>query len=110
MNMNCSGPTHPHPPTHPTCCHPPATRPPPRLGFEEALFRLLERSIRDMDRKIDKAKERAAAESRPKVLRPEDQRRLDDIQARIKGGWAVAAAAGAPSGSQGEQWLGRGRG
>jgi hypothetical protein len=57
-----------------------------------------------MDRKIDKAKERAAAESRPKVLRPEDQRRLDDIQARIKGEWG-----GRDGKRAGARWVGRGR-
>ena len=56
-----------------------------RLRYDDELFKLLDRLIKDMDRKIEKAKERAEAESRPKVLRPEDQKRLDDIQERIKG-------------------------
>lgn len=46
----------------------------------------LDRLIRDMDRKIEKNRERAAAESRPKPLRPDDIRKLDDIKARMNGG------------------------
>jgi hypothetical protein len=56
-----------------------------RLRYDDELFKLLDRLIREMDRKIEKAKERAEAESRPKVLRPEDQKRLDEIQERIQG-------------------------
>lgn len=48
-------------------------------------MRYLEQLIRDMDIKIKKNKERAEAESRPKVLKPDDQRRLDDIKARQAG-------------------------
>lgn len=48
-------------------------------------MRYLEQLIRDMDLKIKRNKERAEAESRPKVLKPDDQRRLDDISARQAG-------------------------
>jgi hypothetical protein len=45
----------------------------------------MEQLIRDMDAKIRKNKERAEAESRPKVLKLDDQRRLDDIKMRQAG-------------------------
>lgn len=57
-----------------------------RFGYERDLLRYTEQLIRDMDRKIEKNKERAAAESRPKPIRPEDQLRLDEIKARMDGG------------------------
>lgn len=56
-----------------------------RYPYERDLLRYLEQLIRDMDVKIRKNKERAEAESRPKVLKPDDQRRLDDIKARQAG-------------------------
>lgn len=71
----------------------------PRYGYERDLVRYMEQLIRDMDRKIEKNKERAAAESRPKPVRPEDEKRLDEIKARMEGerlvidsgGWGVVA-------------------
>ena len=45
----------------------------------------MDQLIRDMDRKIEKNRERAAAESRPKPLRPDDQRKLDEIKLRLDG-------------------------
>lgn len=45
----------------------------------------MEQLIRDMDAKIRKNKERAEAESRPKVLKVDDQRRLDEIKMRQAG-------------------------
>jgi hypothetical protein len=48
----------------------------------------MEQLIRDMDAKIRKNKERAEAESRPKVLKLDDQRRLDDIKMRQAGAYA----------------------
>uniref|UniRef100_A0A383VAM8 Uncharacterized protein n=1 Tax=Tetradesmus obliquus TaxID=3088 RepID=A0A383VAM8_TETOB len=53
-----------------------------RFGYERDLIRYMEQLIRDMDAKIRKNKERAEAESRPKVLKVDDQRRLDEIKMR----------------------------
>ncbi len=53
--------------------------------YEKKLMRYLEDLIREMDRKIAKAKDRADKESMPKPVKPEDQARLDELQARIKG-------------------------
>ena len=38
-----------------------------------------------MDRKVQKAEERADKESAPKPIKPEDQARLDEITQRAKG-------------------------
>jgi hypothetical protein len=46
----------------------------------------MEQLTREMDVKIRKNKERADAESRPKVLKVDDQKRLDEIKARQAGG------------------------
>ena len=43
------------------------------LRFEKRLMRYLEDLIREMDRKIAKAKDRADKESMPKPIKPEDQ-------------------------------------
>jgi hypothetical protein len=63
--------------------------PPPylacRLGYERELVRYMSILIRDMDRKIEKNRERAAAESAPRLLKADEQRRLDDIQGRMRG-------------------------
>lgn len=53
--------------------------------YERDLVRYLEQLIRDMDVKIRKNKERADAESRPKVLKLDDQRRLDGIKQQQAG-------------------------
>jgi len=45
----------------------------------------MEQLIRDMDAKIRKNKERADAESRPKVLKLDDQKRLDEMKERQAG-------------------------
>lgn len=50
----------------------------------------MEQLIRDMDVKIKKNKERADAESRPKVLKLDDQRRLDEIKQRQAGAATVS--------------------
>lgn len=55
-----------------------------RYGYERDLLRLLEQHIRDMDRKIAKAKERAEKESAPRELKPEDKERLAEIQVKVK--------------------------
>lgn len=56
-----------------------------RYPYEHDLIRYLRQLIDDMDRKIKKAKERAAAESAPKELRADDKKRLEEIEIRIKG-------------------------
>eukprot|EP00882_Tetradesmus_deserticola_P004231 GHRQ01004468.1.p1 GENE.GHRQ01004468.1~~GHRQ01004468.1.p1 ORF type:complete len:233 (+),score=91.28 GHRQ01004468.1:236-934(+) len=53
-----------------------------RHTYERDLIRYMEQLIRDMDAKIRKNKERAEAESRPKVLKVDDQRRVDEIKMR----------------------------
>lgn len=58
--------------------------------FERDLLRYMEQLIRDMDVKIKKNKERADAESRPKVLKLDDQRRLDEIKQRQAGAATVS--------------------
>jgi hypothetical protein len=45
----------------------------------------MEQLIRDMDVRIRKNKERADAESRPKVLKLDDQKRLDAIKQQQAG-------------------------
>ena len=45
----------------------------------------MEDLIREMDRKIAKAKDRADKESMPKAIKAEDQVKLDELQARAKG-------------------------
>lgn len=53
--------------------------------YERRLHKYLEDLIRDMDRKINKSKERAAAESAPREIRAEDQGRLNDLQQKARG-------------------------
>lgn len=48
-------------------------------------MKVLEELIRDLDRKIARAKERAEAESTSKPLKPDDAARLAEMQARAKG-------------------------
>ncbi|KAK9821175.1 hypothetical protein WJX74_004864 [Apatococcus lobatus] len=55
-----------------------------RYGYPKELFLLLEKLTRDMDKKIERQKERAEKESEPRVLTPDDQRRLDEILGREK--------------------------
>jgi hypothetical protein len=64
-----------------------------RLGYERALLRLLSRLVADMDRKIEKAQERARLESMPKPLKPEQQAEVDALRAQAKGGCGGAGAA-----------------
>ena len=49
-------------------------------------MRYLEDLIREMDRKIAKAKDRADKESMPKPIKSEDQVKLDELQGRARGG------------------------
>lgn len=53
-------------------------------GYEKKLFRYLDELVREMDRKIRRAKDRADKENAPKELLPSDQARLDDLLARRK--------------------------
>lgn len=53
--------------------------------YERKLMALLDDLIKEMDKKIIKAKERAEKESAPRELRSEDKARLEDIQLRAKG-------------------------
>lgn len=56
-----------------------------RLGYEKELIGVLEGLVRDMDRKIERQKERADKESAPKALNDADRAKLDDMLARQKG-------------------------
>ena len=56
-----------------------------RYGYPKELFLLLEKLTRDMDKKIERQKERAEKESEPRVLTPDDQRRLDEILVSLPG-------------------------
>lgn len=58
---------------------------PCRLGYEADTYKYLEQLIREMDRKIMRARERADAESRPRELRQEDQARVDALKAQMAG-------------------------
>lgn len=55
-----------------------------RLGYERSLLRLLQRLVSDMDRKIEKAEERARLESMPKPLKPDQQREVDGLRQQAK--------------------------
>lgn len=61
-----------------------------RYGYERDLLRLLEQHIRDMDKKIAKAKERAEKESAPRELKAEEKARLTEIQTKVKGESGIA--------------------
>ncbi|GLC50651.1 hypothetical protein PLESTB_000403500 [Pleodorina starrii] len=52
--------------------------------YERRLMKVLEDLIREMDRKIAKAKERAEAESSARPLKPDDAARLAEMQAKAK--------------------------
>ncbi len=53
-----------------------------RAGYEKELFALLVQLVRDMDRKIERQKERAQRESEPRPLSPAEQAQLDAVKAR----------------------------
>lgn len=55
------------------------------LRYERKLLKVLEDLIREMDRKIGKNKDRAAAESAPKPIKPEDLIRLSEMLGKVKG-------------------------
>ena len=56
-----------------------------RHGYERELLTLLEQLVRDMDRKIERAKERAEKEKGARPLMPDDKIRLDALKKRQKG-------------------------
>lgn len=56
-----------------------------RYGYERQLLTLLEQLVRDMDRKIERAKERAEKEKGPRQLMPDDKIRLDALKKSLKG-------------------------
>jgi hypothetical protein len=64
-----------------------------RLGYEKELIGVLEGLVRDMDRKIERQKERADKESAPKALNDADRAKLDDMLARQKGAPPAATTA-----------------
>lgn len=64
-----------------------------RLGYEKELVGVLEGLVRDMDRKIERQKERADKESAPKALTDADRAKLDDMLARQKGAFPAANTA-----------------
>ena len=51
-----------------------------RYGYGRELLGVLVQLVRDMDRKIERQKERAAKESEPRVLNTEELGRLDAIK------------------------------
>lgn len=53
-----------------------------RYGYERELMTLLNQLVRDMNRKIERQKERAILESSARPLTAEDKARLDAIKAR----------------------------
>ncbi|KAI3426396.1 hypothetical protein D9Q98_008766 [Chlorella vulgaris] len=55
-----------------------------RYGYERSLLRLLARLVSDMDRKIEKAQERAKLESMPKPLTPQQQAEVDGLRDQAK--------------------------
>lgn len=56
-----------------------------RYGYERELLKLLEQLVRDMDRKIERAKERAEKEKGTRQLMPDDKIRLDALKKGQKG-------------------------
>ena len=53
-----------------------------RAGYEKELFALLVQLVRDMDRKIERQKERAQRESEPRLLSSSEQAQLDAVTVR----------------------------
>jgi hypothetical protein len=58
-----------------------------RYGYERELMGVLENLVRDLDRKIERQKERAATESAPRALTLEDRAKLDALKQQEKGAW-----------------------
>lgn len=57
-----------------------------RYGYEAELLALLEQLVRDMDRKIERQKERAIKDNAPREPNQAERAELDALQAREKGG------------------------
>ncbi|KAK9828557.1 hypothetical protein WJX72_000748 [[Myrmecia] bisecta] len=55
-----------------------------RYGYDRELLTLLEQLCRDMDRKIERQRERAGKESAPRELTADDKSRLDALKAKQK--------------------------
>lgn len=53
-----------------------------RYGYEQELLTVLEKLVRDMNRKIERQKDRADKESAARELTPEDVTRLEGIKSR----------------------------
>lgn len=56
-----------------------------RYGYEKRLLELVEQLVKDMDRKIERQKERADKESLPRLLTIADKAKLDDLLVRQRG-------------------------
>lgn len=64
-----------------------------RYGYERDLLDLLTQLARDMDRKIQRQKERAEQDNRPRALNADDREKLDAIKARTRAAHACAGVA-----------------
>lgn len=63
-----------------------------KLGYEWELLKVLKELVRECDRKVEKAHERAAVENAPKDLTPEEQMRINDMDVKVAEITARAAA------------------
>ncbi len=57
----------------------PSVWPACRCGYERRLLELLDTLVRDMDRKIERQKERADKESLPRLLTAADKAKLEEL-------------------------------
>lgn len=63
-----------------------------RYPYEHETLAELERLTKEMDRKIQRAKERAEKESQPRPLSAEDKVALDELDTKMKGeAWGQTA-------------------
>lgn len=51
-----------------------------RYGYRRELLGLLQQLVRDMDRKIERQRDRAAKESENRIPTPQEQSQLDDLK------------------------------
>lgn len=51
-----------------------------RYGYRKELLTLLQQLVRDMDRKIERQRERATKESENRIPTPQEQTQLDDLK------------------------------
>ena len=56
-----------------------------RYGYERQLLEILEQLVKDMDRKIERQKERAVKESAPRMLTSADKAKLDELLTQQRG-------------------------